>query len=203
MIHLRLYFLTLLFCIGATGYCQKGDSPGLRIITLADPTIYYNNKTYYLYGTGSGGAANNGSGFVVYSSPDLVTWNGPAGANNGLVLKRGDAFGTKGFWAPQIIRYNNRFYIAYTANEQIGIAVADDPAGPFINSSLRPIDESVKQIDPYIFIDGDGKKYLYHVRLINGNRIFVAEMNDDLMSIKPETLRECISASAKWENTAG
>jgi beta-xylosidase len=27
-------------------------------------------------------------------------------------------------------------------------------------------------------------------------------MNDDLMSIKPETLKECISASAKWENTA-
>jgi hypothetical protein len=40
--------------------------------------------------------------------------------------------------------------MAYTANEQIGIAVADNPAGPFVNPSLKPIDESVKQIDPFI-----------------------------------------------------
>ena len=184
-------------------YCQKSDSPGLRIITLADPTIFFHDKIYYLYGTGSGGTANSVNGFVVYTSPDLVNWDGPAGANNGLVLKRGDAFGTKGFWAPQVIQYNKNFFFAYTANEQIGIAVADNPAGPFTNSSLKPIDESVKQIDPFIYIDGDGKKYLYHVRLINGNRIFVAELNDDLMSIKPETLRECINASDKWENTNG
>ena len=44
--------------------------------------------------------------------------------------------------------------------------------------------------------------YLYHVRLQEGNRIFVAEMNADLKSIKPETLRECINAEETWENTA-
>jgi len=75
----------------------------MSIVTLADPTIFYNAKTYYLYGTGSGGTANPGSGFVVYTSPDLINWYGPAGAGNGLVLKRGDAFGTKGFWAPQVL----------------------------------------------------------------------------------------------------
>jgi xylan 1,4-beta-xylosidase len=42
---------------------------------------------------------------------------------------------------------------------------------------------------------------LYHVRLTNGNRIFVAEINDDLQSIKPETLIECISGTLPWENT--
>ena len=195
--------MTLVFGISSATYCQKSDLPGARIITLADPTIFHYKKTFYLYGTGSGGAANTGSGFVVYTSTDLRNWDGPAGAEDGLVLKRGDTFGTKGFWAPQVIGYNNKFYMAYTANEQIGIAVADNPAGPFINPSLKPIDESVKQIDPFIFFDSDGKKYMYHVRLINGNRIFVAELNDDLMSIKPETLRECISAEAGWENSAG
>lgn len=203
MIYAKLYFMALLYFIGTVSYCQKEDLSGSRIITLADPTIFCFNKTYYLYGTGSGGDANTGSGFVVYTSPDLKTWDGPAGAGNGLVLKRGDAFGTKGFWAPQVIRHNGKFFFAYTANEQIGIASTDNPDGPFINRSLKAIDESVKQIDPFIFIDNDGKKYLYHVRLINGNRIFVAEMNDDLMSIKPETLRECISATAGWENTNG
>jgi len=191
------------FCIGSASFGQKNDSSEMRTITLADPTIFQHKKTFYLYGTGSGGAANTESGFVVYTSNDLKTWDGLAGSNNGLVLKKGDAFGTKGFWAPQVIGYNNKFYMAFTANEQIGIAVSDNPVGPFINQSLKPIEESVKQIDPFIFIDRNGKKYLYHVRLINGNRIFVAELNDDLMSIKPETLRECISAEDKWENTAG
>ncbi|MDQ6764420.1 MAG: family 43 glycosylhydrolase, partial [Bacteroidota bacterium] len=50
-------------------------------------------------------------------------------------------------------------------------------------------------------IDDDGKKYLYHVRLINGNKLFVAEMKDDFSAIKPETLRECITATEDWENT--
>lgn len=37
---------------------------------------------------------------------------------------------------------------------------------------------------PLCFFDEDGKIYLYHVRLLNGNRIFVAEMNKNLNSKK-------------------
>lgn len=66
---------------------------------------------------------------------------------------------------------------------------------------MQAIPSPVKQIDPFVFIDSDGKKYLYHVRLTNGNRIFVAELNDDFGSIKPETLSECIAAVEPWENT--
>lgn len=43
---------------------------------------------------------------------------------------------------------------------------------------------------------------MYHVRLTNGNKIFVAEMKDDFSAIKPATLKECITATATWENTA-
>jgi len=31
----------------------------------------------------------------------------------------------------------------------------------------------------------------------------VADLNDDLMIVKPENTRDCIAASSKWENTAG
>ena len=170
-------------------------------IFLADPTIFYNKETYYLYGTTSGDNAKFGEGFLVYTSSDLKKWSGPAGAQNGLALKKGDSFGDKGFWAPQILEYNKKFYMIYTANENIAIAVSDSPLGPFKSESKKPIIETGKQIDPFIFIDEDGKKYLYHVRLTNGNRIFVAEINDDLQSIKLETLTECISGTLPWENT--
>ncbi|MBB4802759.1 beta-xylosidase [Flavobacterium nitrogenifigens] len=171
-----------------------------KAILLADPTIFYNNGLYYLYGTTTGDIPN-GEGFQVYTSSDLKAWKGPSGAQNGLALKKGDTFGDKGFWAPQVLSYNNKFYMIYTANENIAVAVSDSPIGPFKSESKEPIIKTGNQIDPFIFIDEDGKKYLYHVRLTNGNRIFVAEINDDLQSIKPETLTECISGVLPWENT--
>ncbi|RTY76533.1 glycoside hydrolase family 43 protein [Flavobacterium sp. LS1R10] len=170
-------------------------------IFLADPTIFYNEGTYYLYGTTTGNSSLNGEGFQVYTSSDQKNWKGPVGAQAGLALKKGDAYGTQGFWAPQILKYNNLFYMIYTANENIAIATSNNPVGPFRNTSKEPLSASVKQIDPFVFIDDDGKKYLYHVRLTNGNRIFVAELNDDLLSIKLGTLTECIAAELQWENT--
>ena len=173
----------------------------LKDIFLADPTIFYNEGTYYLYGTTTGNSPLNGEGFQVYTSSDQKNWRGPVGAQGGLALKKGDAYGTQGFWAPQILKYKNQFYMMYTANENIAVATSDNPLGPFRSTSKLPLAASVKQIDPFVFIDDDGKKYLYHVRLTNGNRIFVAELNDDLLSIKPETLKECIAAELQWENT--
>lgn len=176
---------------------QKHSSGTLSIdsIYLADPTIFYSNGIYYLYGTGGR------DGFLVYTSSDRKSWKGPAGAKDGYALLKGDAFGTSGFWAPQVFEKAGTFYMAYTANENIAIAKSNSPLGPFRQDSIRPISGTGKQIDPFVFIDDDGTKYLYHVRLREGNRIYVAKMKDDFSDIQPETLQECISATAPWENT--
>ena len=167
-------------------------------IYLADPTIFEDNGTYYIYGT-KGDPNINGEGFLVYSSKDLKQWEGPVGATDGFALKKDDAYGSGGFWAPQIFKYKSKYYIAYTADERIAIATSNSPLGPFTNN-MKALDAPVKQIDPFIFFDKE-KAYLYHVRLEDGNRIFVAEMNEDLKSIKHETLKECIYAEENWENT--
>ena len=166
----------------------------------ADPTIFYNKGTYYLYGT-NGGYAD--SGFKVFTSKDLKSWR-LSNKNNGWALVKGSAYGTKGFWAPQVFLYNGKYYMAYTANEQIAIAQSNSPEGPFTQKTIQPIDTSIKEIDPFVFIDVDGNIYLYHVRLQNGNRIFVAQLNDSLSAILPNTAEECISAvnnPQSWENT--
>lgn len=203
---MKKYLTTIsLFCLFVCCSQEKDSKVNTQTQTqnifLADPTIFYNKGTYYLYGTTTGDVPQNGNGFLVYTSSDLKKWSEPAGAQNGLAFKKGDSFGDKGFWAPQVLEYNKKFYMIYTANENIAIAVSDSPLGPFKNESKKPIIETGNQIDPFIFMDEDGKKYLYHVRLTNGNRIFVAEINDDLQSIKPETLTECISGTLQWENT--
>lgn len=173
---------------------QTNDST----IHLADPTIFYNRGNYYLYGTVEG---NSGQGFLVYTSKDMKSWKIPAEVKDGYALKKGDAFGDKQFWAPQVFAYNDKFYMAYVANENIAIAESNSPLGPFTQTEKVALSAPVKQIDPFVFIDDDGKKYLYHVRLINGNKLFVAEMTDDFSAIKPETLHECITATEDWENT--
>lgn len=159
---------------------------------MADPSVFYHKGVYYLYGTGGG---NKDDGFKVFTSADRKTWK-----DQGYVLKKGESFGTKGFWAPQVFQHKGMFYLAYTANEHIAIAVSDRPLGPFRQEKIAAIPSDTRMIDPFVFFNG-GKIYLYHVRLQEGNRIFVAEINDDLSAIKENTLRECISASEKWEDT--
>ncbi|MET4082781.1 xylan 1,4-beta-xylosidase [Pedobacter sp. UYP30] len=172
---------------------QSSYAQSSKQINLADPTIFYHHKTYYLYGTNESGSNN---GFIAYASQDKVHWK-----NEGIVLKKGEAFGSKGFWAPQVFYYHKKFFMAYVANEQIAIAESDSPLGPFTQKEKKPIAAPVKIIDPFVFFD-KGKIYLYHVRLERGNRMYVAEMNDDLQSIKEATAVECLHAQEGWENTA-
>src|SRR5690606_9409300 len=191
---LKVIFILSLLTWSSAAFCQ--DDQGIH---LADPTIFYHDGTYYRYGTVEG---NSGEGFLVYSSSDLREWAGPVGARDGLALKKEDVFGDKGFWAPQVFYRNQEFYMAYTANENIAIAKSDSPLGPFTQDVKKSLDAPVKQIDPFIYQAEDGKIYLYHVRLREGNRIYVAEMTEDLSAIKEETLIECIDARDGWENTA-
>ncbi len=194
----RLFLVTLQCLLSIGGICQQIATLDTSIINLADPTIFKHEQKFYLYGTVE---KNTGSGFRVYTSHDLKNWK-LSDRNGGYALKKADAFGTAGFWAPQVFRHHNKFYMAYTANENIAIAVSDHPEGPFKQTNKTALQAPVKQIDPFVFIDDDGKKYLYHVRLTEGNKIFVAELTDDFSSIKEETLKECITATMTWENTS-
>ncbi len=196
----KLFIAVLLSIFISAGNSQNKESKAVTSqVELADPTIFFHDGTYYLYGTG--GQGNTGRGFLVYTSTDMQTWSGPCGKTDGYALVKGDAFGTTGFWAPQIFHYKGKFYMAYTANEQLAIAESDSPLGPFKQETIKQLSGAEKQIDPYIFFDEDGKIYLYHVRLIDGNNLYVAEMKEDLSDIKPGSGELCIKASEYWENT--
>lgn len=183
-----------------TSFPDSTDSSQIvkKQLYLADPTIFYHNGTYYLYGT-----RTVKEGFVVYTSKNLKDWKGPAGAQDGFALHEEDVYGSSGFWAPQIFEYQGKFYMAYTANEHIAIAKSDSPLGPFTQEVKKPLIAGIKNIDPYVFIAEDETKYLYHVRLHQGNRIYVVQMTDDFNNVKPNTLTSTINAvehPQPWEN---
>lgn len=194
MANLTIIFRAALLVTGIlSGIATLAQQPA---IFLADPTIFKDKGTYYLYGTGSN------QGFLMYKSADLKTWRQPQDSARQFALKRGESFGTSGFWAPQVFAWKDSYYMAYTANEQIAIAKANSPAGPFKQDTLVTLSGTGKQIDPFVFFDNDGKIYLYHVKLQAGNRIFVSEMKPDLSDVIPGTEKECISSTEGWENTA-
>ncbi|MDA9764846.1 MAG: glycoside hydrolase family 43 protein [Opitutales bacterium] len=169
-------------------------------VYLADPALYKHDGVYYLYGTEPPPQV----GFRIYASKELKNWYVPETAyEGGYVLKAGEqAFGTEGFWAPQILDYQGKVTMLYTANRQIAVAFADHPTGPFVQKEIRALNEDHQEIDPFLFQDDDGTLYLYHVRKIQGNEIYVAEMESDLSRIKEGTLKHCISVqNGTWENT--
>jgi beta-xylosidase len=81
-------------------------------------------------------------------------------------------------WAPEVLQLNDRYLLYYTASDVkknaqcIGVAVATDPLGPFVDSSPEPLvcqTELGGSIDADAFRDSDGKLYLYFKS--DGNRI--------------------------------
>jgi len=167
-------------------------------IYLGDPTIFAENNKYYLYGSSTGGIDSTANGFLVYESKNLKNWE-----PKGYALKKADAYGESGFWAPQVFKKDSLFYMVYVANENISLASSKNPLGPFKSKLKKHYPSDTKLIDPFIFNDSN-RWYLFHVRrLIDGNEIYVIELNDDLSEFKRQTLTKCFSADELWEDSDG
>ncbi|HYH54998.1 MAG TPA: glycoside hydrolase family 43 protein, partial [Anseongella sp.] len=165
-------------------------------VLFGDPFILLHEGTYYMYGT------SGEDGILVYKSSDMVNWEGPAGARDGYALHKEDVWGEKWFWAPEVYFRKGRFYMYFSAEEHINAAVSDSPEGPFVQAEKAPMLES-KAIDNHLFTDGDGTPYMYFVKFGEGLSVWVAEMNEDLLSFKKETMKQCIRQSQDWERREG
>lgn len=164
----------------------------------ADPDVLYHNGTYFLYPTNAGDD-NDDEGFKVYTSTDLVHW-----AEKGYAFRKGDGWGASNFWAPDIIERDGVFYMYYVANEQICVATSDSPLGPFRQDVFKPMHNDVKEIDAHVFYDEpSGKYYIYFVRFDNGNVMYGAELNDDMKTIKEDTVTRLFGADQGWDQDRG
>ena len=165
----------------------------------ADPEILYSRQTgkYYIYSTSDGYAQWGGWYLTAYSSTDLKSWT-PEGVV--LDLRSPQVTWANGnAWAPAIeeklIDGKYKYFLYYSGNaadnsgKQIGVAIGDSPTGPFKDLGHPLVSQSPtgrgQQIDVDVFTDpASGKSYLYW-----GNGYMAgAELNDDMVSIKDETL---------------
>ena len=162
-------------------------------VPFGDPFIMLYNDTYYAYGT----LAENG--IAVFTSTDLLHWKTPESLIDGLALNKNDVWADRCFWVPEVYYVNGKFYMYYSADEHICVAVSDSPLGPFKQDEQKPMIDGEKSIDNSLFIDDNGKPYLLFDRFNDGLNIWVAEMQDNLIDLKPETMHPCIHVSQAWE----
>ena len=163
-------------------------------VPLADPFILLHDGTYYAYGTKAE------HGIAVFESDDLQTWRQASGrAAEGLALHKDDVYGDRWFWAPEVYCINGAFYMFFSAQSHVCVAVSDSPLGPFVQKEKKPMIEGEKCIDNTLFIDDDGRKYMYFDRFNDGLNIWMCELENDLLRIKPGTMQKCIHVSQEWE----
>ncbi|KAK6020265.1 hypothetical protein OSTOST_14085 [Ostertagia ostertagi] len=88
----------------------------------------------------------------------------------------------------------------YTADEQLALATADSPAGPFRNA-MQPLRAKGKELDTDLFIDDDGRAYFYFVRHDHGNVMHAARFLPDWSGIDEGSARELLRVTEPWEHT--
>lgn len=181
------------------------------LIYTADPAAMVADDTVYLYSTHDEQSLE-GQDYRMYdyrlwTSTDLISWQnkGPVFRYSDFAWARGNEK-TGNAYAHHVIHRKDAsgksryyFYAAVEGGQtagafgfSIGVAVADNPAGPFVDPRGMPMilledtakykDHSWRNIDPAVFIDDDGRAYLYW-----GNKqLWWVELEPDLVHLKGE-----------------
>lgn len=170
------------------------NNPVISSGYFADPEIIYSEKDnkFYLYPTSDGYPNWSGNYMKAFSSTDLVNWK-----DEGVIIDARTeqvSWANSNTWAPAVIekkiddRYKYFYYFSGAMNggsKKIGVAVSNEPTGPFYVSAEPLIVDSPtgsgQQIDPAIFTDPvSNKSYIYW----GNGYLAVAELNEDMLSLK-------------------
>jgi beta-xylosidase len=172
-----------------------------------DPFVFPDGDGYYAYATNGGGRNVQ----VIYS-PDLFTWE--RAGEDGDALPELPAWAQHNAsltWAPSVLRRGDEYILYYVTRfkeagrQCISYAVADSPAGPFVDPNDKPficqLDEG-GSIDPEPFVDAGGALYLIWKSdanaLARDANIYSQRLSDDGRTLLGEPAR-LITRDQEWE----
>jgi xylan 1,4-beta-xylosidase len=140
----------------ATGFYMNpifaGDYP--------DPSLLRDGDDYYIVHS----SFEYYPGLLIWHSKDLINWTPVTNALHKYVGS---------VWAPDLVKYKNKYYIYFPANNTNYVITANAINGPW----SEPIDLKVGNIDPGHVADVTGKRYLY---FSNGGYV---PLSDDGLSV--------------------
>lgn len=173
------FFYLLILFLGTAfhGFSQHSPIDNPVLPGVADAGVLKFNGEYYI-----GGVFTKGSFYV---SPDLVKWEGPVHVfSMDNEWTEGASAGDDQIHANDIHYINGLFHQYWSVNYwgkdkhvvHIGHATSTDVLGPY----EEPVKETwfANRIDPHLFVDDDGKSYLYMVKFTDGNTIWARSMKD-------------------------
>lgn len=145
--------------------------------SFPDPFVLKFRGEYWAYCTGFW---SDGRCFGILRSRDLVHWE-PQTAGALEPLPGGHTC----YWAPEVTCDDGRFHLYYSVgNEErmeIRVAVADHPAGPFVDSGHRLTSEPFA-IDAHVFVDDDGSRHLFYATdFLDGSHIGTGTVRDRML----------------------
>ena len=158
-----------------------------------DPFVLVDGGKYYAYGT-----QTQGTGFQLMESNDLVHWTS-------RVLEFPIPWAEEHYWAPEVVRRNNQYYLTYSAldpasrKHHVAVATADRPTGPFTHRGLlvRGDSNKVGVIDATHFFEPDGSAFLVYSEE-TPRRVVMRSAAPDLLSVGPD-VTELIRPDLDWE----
>ncbi len=188
-------------CAGIQANNLSAQNPIIRNQFTADPTARVFNGKVYLFpshdikvpeGTNLRKDWFCMADYHVFSSENLTDWT-----DHGMIVSQGKVpwvdSTSYSMCAPDCVERNGKYYFYFPANKNtvgpngrkgfgIGVAVADNPEGPYIPQP-EPI-KGIFGIDPNVLIDKDGQAYIYWSM---GN-IFVAKLKENMLELDSEPL---------------
>ena len=189
------FFILVSMVLMGTYQCTYADYPIASHRYLADPgALVYNDRIYLYCSNDDDNPDGEKSSYrmksiVCISSSDLKNWT-----DHGVVFEvpKNASWATNS-WAPSPAERNGLFFLYFgNGGNGIGVAVADNPLGPFqdpIGKNLIGYDTpgvmpavNMWLFDPMAFIDDDGQAYLY----FGGNgddNVRVIKLNPDMISV--------------------
>ncbi len=172
------------------------QNPLVTHIFTADPTArVFDGKLYVYPSSDTYPPAGREAEFPRFCMPGYHAFsleNGSTWKDHGWILKENDVpWGEKdtyAMWAPDCIKKGDKYYYYYPAQpadgsafRRIGVGVSDNPLGPFEWEKVYI--KGVTGIDPGLFVDDDGKAYLFFG---GGKELFVAPLKDNMKEIAAE-----------------
>lgn len=178
----------------------------LSQIQMRDPFVLPDAErgVYYLYGsTDKDIWRGPGVGFDVYTSRNLVDWEGPRPA----FRPAKDFWGKKNFWAPEVHAYRGRYYMfaSFKADgvcRGTQILAADTPIGPFLPHSNGPITpRNWECLDGTFFLDEDGVSWMVFCHewvQVGDGEMCAVRLNADLSAPIGEPVVLFRASEADW-----
>src|SRR4029077_2163197 len=172
----------LAFSLVASAGAEVGQAPALPTESAphsgnpifdgwyADPEAAIFKSEYWIYPTYSA-KYNQQVFFDAFSSPDLIHWT----KHSRILDTNRVTWAYRAMWAPAVAERNGKYYFFFGANDihdenkeigGIGVAVAEQPGGPFHDQLGKPLVNQIRNgaqpIDQFVFRDEDGQDYLIY-----------------------------------------